>query len=145
MRGSGYRRPVNLADLFKRFSLLPEPEEGFPDSNFLEIFSDAGSAELRTLSIADVPEDWNDEDVSNAAVHAYRLLAMRGDPKDVEHFMKMLMVWEDSFVAEFFCEESDWVMEQLGGSLTDAQVEIANGRRLSLFSQSIGERPPRQR
>ena len=107
---------MKLADLFKRFTLLPDPEDGLPDRNFQEIFSDAKSDDLRTLSLGDVPEDWDEEDVSNTAVHAYRLLAMRGDPGDVEHFMKVLLVWEDSFVAEVFTEETDWIMEQMGES-----------------------------
>lgn len=105
---------MSLSDLFTRFAALPDPEEGFPDRNFAEVFSDAKDEDLKLLALGKVPDDWDEEEVSNAAVHAYRLLATRGNPEDFRFFLTMLLVWEGLFVAECFGEELEWIMEQMG-------------------------------
>jgi len=101
-------------DLFAKLAALPDPyDEGIPPNLKLD-FSEAGMDDLKAIALGQVPEELSNEDVSNAAVQAYRVIAIRGDAEDLPFFLEVLATWDGSFVDDILSEELSWVFEQLG-------------------------------
>lgn len=107
---------MNFEELCQRLVDLPDPADDAEEEPMIWTmdFSAVALEDLKRIALGDVSDNWSDEDASNAAVQAYRVIAIRGRAEELPFFLEVLQFWEDTFVNELLRADFPWVMSQLG-------------------------------
>lgn len=117
-------------DLFARLAALPDPDEEEIPAELGTDFSGIELGDLKKIALGQVSDDCSGEDTSNAAVQAYRVIAIRGGAEDLPFFMEVMSVWDGFFVEDVLSGEFPWVMEQLGDGVVPIALELMKDRKL---------------
>jgi len=122
---------MNFDELLRKLVALPDPEEETDKGPVIlgMDFSEAALEDLKAIAMGEIPEEWSDEDISNAAVQACRAIAMRGEAGELPFFLKLSEYWGETFVGEMLSDEFTWVMSQMGGEVVPEALKALRDER----------------
>lgn len=117
---------MNFEELYQKLADLPDPadENGEEPAIFKMDFCEASLEDLKKIAFGEASKKWSEDEVSNAAVQAYRVIAMRGEVEEFPFFLELLMACRDCFVEEVLAQEFPWVMSQLGGKVVPEALKV---------------------